>query len=59
MRNANDAISLLQTAARASWTPTSPRKPHAHSRVQSLQQAGMAMVAQANLMPRGVLALLR
>ena len=29
------------------------------SRVQILQQAGMAMVAQANLMPRGVLALLR
>ena len=59
-------MSNMQVAARepclppaaASWTPTSPETANL-SRAQILQQAGTAMVAQANQLPQGVLSLLR
>jgi flagellin len=44
--------------AAASWTPTSPPRTAALSRAQILQQAGNAMVAQANQLPQQVLSLL-
>ena len=43
----------LSARARASWMPTSPRRTANLSRAQILQQAGTAMVAQANQLPPG------
>ena len=45
--------------AAASWTPTSRPRPSNMSRAQILQQAGTAMVAQANQLPQQVLQLLQ
>eukprot|EP01030_Chromulinospumella_sphaerica_P001033 gene1033-1013_t len=62
MRNANDGISMAQTAegALGKTGEILQRMQTANlSRAQILSQAGNAMLAQANQLPQSVMALLR
>jgi flagellin len=58
IRNANDAISLSQTAEGALRESSNILRRIRDIAVQVLQQAGMAMLAQANALPNQVMTLL-
>ena len=57
--NLQVSVENQAAAAAASWMPTSRSETANLSRAQILQQAGNAMVAQANQLPQQVLTLLR